>query len=70
MISGSPKILSKSGPVDILTITNINQKYKKRWKRFWKNILFNAGSVDKADITYNKHFDSIHFLPAKSHFAE
>ena len=36
----------------------------------WKNILFNAGSVDKADITYNKHFDSIHFLPAKSHFAE
>ena len=36
----------------------------------WKNILFNAGSVDKADITYNKHFDPVHFLPAKSHFAE
>ena len=36
----------------------------------WKNILFNAASVDKADITYNEHIDSIHFIPHKSHFAE
>lgn len=38
----------------------------------WKNILFNAGSVDKADMIYNEHFDSIHIVPANqlSHFAE
>ena len=40
MILGTSKIWSKSGPVDLLTITKLAQKIQENMEPYWKHIIF------------------------------
>ena len=40
MILGTSKILSKSGPVDLLTITNMLQKIQEKYGIILENIIY------------------------------